>query len=76
MQNTYITAFAAKRCFIGTNSPVMKANDCCPEAPNPIKVVPPIIAPILWAVAQTIHPMSAIAAEPMKNHYAVCENWL
>jgi hypothetical protein len=55
--------------FIGTNSPVINEKDCCPDAARPINVVPPMRVPTVCAVALTIHPISARAADPIKNHY-------
>jgi hypothetical protein len=54
--------------FMGTISPVTNAKDCWPEAARPINVVPPMGDPTLCAVAHTMHPMSARAAEPMKKY--------
>lgn len=57
--------------FIGTSSPVMNANDCWPDAASPISVVPAMSWPTLCAVAETIQPMRARAAAPMKNHWTL-----
>jgi hypothetical protein len=57
-----------KHTFIGTNSPVIKAKDCCPDAASPISVVPPMRLPTFLAVAETTQPISARIADPMKNH--------
>lgn len=54
--------------FIGTSSPVMNANDCCPEAARPIRAVPPINMPTFLATAQMMQPRRDRAAEPMKKY--------